>query len=48
MFVTTSSTTGTSYIIKQKVNDLFQGFELVPEYIEEVLIIKKDDYAEYL
>ena len=33
---------------QQKTNDLFHGFELIREYIDEILILTKEDWTDHV
>ena len=33
-------------IFQQKINDIFNGFEFIPEYIDELLILTKVDWVD--
>ena len=35
-------------ILQQKMNDLFNGFEFIPEYIYDLLILTKGDWKDYI
>ena len=35
-------------IFQQKINDIFNGFEFIPEYIDELLILTKGDWIDHV
>ena len=35
-------------IFQQKMNNLFQGFEFIPAYIDDLLILTKGDWTDHV